>query len=372
MAASDNPPRNQVRVAGTLLMTFAVVFPQRHAFAEDAPDFAVIQEKWNATVEEIQKLQQEFAKATPERRQEIREQFVEGLGRLEEMAPSYEAAAHQAYLSGDETTRKDALDVLALMLSARLQKDEYEPLYERGQQLAEAGVSDPRILDPAGIAAFVVNDYASARKWLEAAKAANQISSEGRMYLGLIDDYAGYWEKEKAIRAKEATDDLPRVKLETTAGDIVIELLENEAPQTVGNFVSLVEKGFYDGLAFHRVLPNFMAQGGCPDGTGGGGPGYEIHCECYKKGYRRHFRGSLSMAHAGRDTGGSQFFLTFVPTDHLNGKHTVFGRVIEGMENLAKIKRIEPGQPGQDSPTKIVKATVLRKRDHEYEPTKVE
>ena len=105
-----------------------------------------------------------------------------------------------------------------------------------------------------------------------------------------------------------------------------------------------MEKKFYDGLTFHRVIPGFMAQGGDPKGDGTGGPGYTIPDECYQENHRNHFRGSLSMANTGqRDTGGSQFFLTFVPTAHLDGKHTVFGRVIEGMDVLAKLQRCEPG-----------------------------
>ncbi|MHC4403606.1 MAG: peptidylprolyl isomerase [Planctomycetota bacterium] len=164
---------------------------------------------------------------------------------------------------------------------------------------------------------------------------------------------------------------MPRVLLKTSKGDVVVELLENEAPQAVANFVSLVESGFYDGLAFHRVLPGFMAQGGCPKGDGTGGPGYNIYCECHAANHRKHFRGSLSMAHAGRDTGGSQFFLTFLPTSHLNGRHTVFGRVIKGFEVLEKLQRRSPSDPGPKPADKIVKAQVLRKRDHAYEPTKV-
>jgi len=165
---------------------------------------------------------------------------------------------------------------------------------------------------------------------------------------------------------------LPRVKLMTSKGDIVLELFENEAPDTVGNFISLVEKGTYNGLTFHRVLKNFMAQGGDPKGDGSGGPGYTIYCECYKPEYRRHFQGSLSMAHAGRDTGGSQFFLTFRQTPHLNGKHTCFGRVIEGMDGLSKLQRRDPQGTTTGAPDSIVKAEVVRKRDHAYAPRKVE
>lgn len=173
---------------------------------------------------------------------------------------------------------------------------------------------------------------------------------------------------EEKIRAAEAAaDDLPRVKMKTTKGDIVIELFENQAPNTVANFITLVEKKFYDGLTFHRVLEDFMAQGGCPTGSGTGGPGWAIACECKRPDARQHFPGTLSMAHAGPNTGGSQFFLTFVATDHLDGRHTAFGRVIEGADVLAKLQRIDPNRrsPGVQ-PDKMLEVTVLRKRNHPY------
>ncbi|NLE38694.1 MAG: peptidylprolyl isomerase [Pirellulaceae bacterium] len=167
---------------------------------------------------------------------------------------------------------------------------------------------------------------------------------------------------------------MPRVRLKTTKGDIVLELFENEAPNTVANFISLVEKGFYDDLTFHRVLERFMAQGGCPEGTGMGGPGYQIPSEAQKPNHRKHFRGSISMAlgSAGdkplHDSGGSQFFITFVPTSSLDGDYTVFGRVIEGMDVLHQLRRRNPDEAKDTlpAPDRIIEANVLRKRDHEY------
>jgi cyclophilin family peptidyl-prolyl cis-trans isomerase len=183
---------------------------------------------------------------------------------------------------------------------------------------------------------------------------------------------------ELLIRQREATaDDLPRVKLTTTQGDIVIELFENEAPETVGNFISLVESDFYSNIFFHRVIEGFMAQTGCPLGTGTGGPEYKIECECYSPEARPHFTGSLSMAHAGKDTGGSQFFLTFERTDTLDGRHTVFGRVIDGLEVLENLKRthVVINRREEEIPDikkdQIVSAEVIRKRDHVYRPNKV-
>jgi cyclophilin family peptidyl-prolyl cis-trans isomerase len=195
------------------------------------------------------------------------------------------------------------------------------------------------------------------------------MSQIGQQMVGNLDYYKAAWKKEQEIRAAEAkADDLPRVLLKTNKGEIEIELFENEAPNSTANFIALVEKGFYNGVVFHRVLPQFMAQGGDPTGTGSGGPGYVIPCECYQPNHRLHFRGTLSMAHAGRDTGGSQFFLTFLPTRHLDGKHTAFGRVVKGMDVLPKLQRRNPEQPEQPEPDKIVEAKVLRKRPHAYAP----
>jgi peptidyl-prolyl cis-trans isomerase B (cyclophilin B) len=114
--------------------------------------------------------------------------------------------------------------------------------------------------------------------------------------------------------------------METSKGTIHLDLFEKDAPNTVANFVKLAKSGFYDGVSFHRVIKNFMIQGGDPTGTGGGGPGYKIKCEINTQ---KHTPGTLSMAHAGKDTGGSQFFITHVATPHLDGVHTVFGRTTD-------------------------------------------
>ncbi|MBU9714771.1 peptidylprolyl isomerase [Evansella tamaricis] len=123
------------------------------------------------------------------------------------------------------------------------------------------------------------------------------------------------------------------------SGDkINIEFFPNEAPGTVENFEKLANEGFYNGLSFHRVIPGFVAQGGCPHGTGTGGSGKNIKCETAGNPHK-HVQGSLSMAHAGKDTGSSQFFLVHEPQPHLDGVHTVFGQVIEGMEAVLRIKQ---------------------------------
>jgi peptidyl-prolyl cis-trans isomerase B (cyclophilin B) len=125
--------------------------------------------------------------------------------------------------------------------------------------------------------------------------------------------------------------------IETEKGNIVLELFAKDVPVTVNNFVFLAREGFYDGTTFHRVIPNFMAQGGDPTGTGTGGPGYFFADEFSQ---HTHVAGALSMANAGTNTNGCQFFITYTPQHHLDGKHSVFGQLIEGMDVLRKI---EPG-----------------------------
>lgn len=131
---------------------------------------------------------------------------------------------------------------------------------------------------------------------------------------------------------------MKKVIMETDKGTIELELFEKDAPNTVKNFEKLINEGFYNGLTFHRVIPDFVIQGGCPVGNGTGGPGYTIKCET-EGNLNKHGTGALSMAHAGKDTGGSQFFITHSPQPHLDGVHTVFGKVISGMDVVNSIKQ---------------------------------
>lgn len=129
-------------------------------------------------------------------------------------------------------------------------------------------------------------------------------------------------------------------EITTDYGVLKLEFYENDAPNTVANFVKLAKSGFYDGLTFHRVIPEFVVQGGCPHGTGTGGPGYTIKCET-QGGNQFHDRGVVSMAHAGKDTGGSQFFICLnrKNTQHLDRNHTCFGKITDGVDLIDKIKQ---------------------------------
>jgi cyclophilin family peptidyl-prolyl cis-trans isomerase len=211
---------------------------------------------------------------------------------------------------------------------------------------------------------FAAHRFAEAQAALEALvkeELPDEARQQAEQYLDMAKRCAEPWKAEQAVReAEKKADDLPRARLTTSRGPIEIELFENEAPNTVANFVELIEKKFYDGLVFHRVIPSFMAQGGCPKGNGTGDAGYRFKDELGKAA-RHHFRGSLSMANSGPDTNGSQFFITHLPTGWLDGKHTVFGRVIAGQE-AADLLQIGD---------RIVKAEILRKRPHEYKALRI-
>jgi cyclophilin family peptidyl-prolyl cis-trans isomerase len=190
----------------------------------------------------------------------------------------------------------------------------------------------------------------------------------------LAVEHIDLWAAEQELRAAEAeTGDLPMAEIHTSKGRVVIELFENEAPNTVANFISLAESGFYDGTKFHRFVPDFMVQGGDPNSKddapedagapGSGNPGYFIPDEHDRDDHRNHFRDSLAMAkQPAPNTAGCQFYLNHRPTPWLNGRHTVFGRVVDGLDVRLELRE-------DDEITAIV---ILRKRDHEYAPETVE
>lgn len=182
------------------------------------------------------------------------------------------------------------------------------------------------------------------------------------------EQYIELWKTEESLRAQEeSANDLPRVLLTTDKGTILLELFEDHAPNTVANFISLIDQAFYNGTKFHRVIANFMSQGGDPNSreggdatkVGQGNPGYYIPDEVNRDDHRKHFAGSLAMAKVDApNTAGCQFYITHAPTQWLNGKHTVFGRVIDGLDVARAIEQDDV----------IQSITILRKRDHGYAP----
>ncbi len=331
--------------------------------------------QWKQMLKDLQQLRADFDSAKPSQIPGIRKRWEEVVSLGDELFPELRSAALAAFVENPQTRDRALVRMLIELAGEALLADDYETCEHISVSMLEAGSNERKLHDMIGISRFANHKFVEAEQAFKRAEQVGEISQMGRNYYGEVKNgYIEFWEKEAAIRALEAeADDLPRVKLATTKGEIVIELFENEAPETVGNFVNLVEQGYYDGLKFHRVMQNFMAQAGCPKGDGSGGPGYRIYCECLTRNdHRKFFTGSLGMAHRGQNTGGSQFFITFRPAANLNSKHTCFGRVIKGLEIVREITRIDPDKPDAKlQPDKIITAEVIRKRDHDYVPRRV-
>lgn len=358
-------------------------------------------EKYKDSLREIEKLRTQYQTAGATERKRLNEQLTGHVANAQSLVNELVDATMEAYRTApnsDPRVTELLASVAEYYVTGRDAAGPTQPIVGGGQYeqalpilnlLSEGQADNPELPVWGFLAAFMGNDYPLAEQFLKTAvetgafQKAKDHQSKSRArtdaldlamnYAHAFNHYREMWQSEAEIRDAEASaDDLPRVKLTTTKGAITLELFENEAPQSVANFLTLVKQGFYDGSPFHRVIENFMAQGGAKGDDGSGGPGYTIPCECYEPDARMHFRGSLSMAHRGKDTGSSQFFLTTVPTGHLDGKHTVFGRIIDGIEVLGDITRRQPtGNPSQDEalpePDRIIKAEILRDRGHTYE-----
>lgn len=338
-------------------------------------EFYQLYDVFKPKIQKLYTLMHEYQTASPERRDAIvneyeplsRETEQDGRKMLDVAIAAFNEAPLQNF---------DVVNYLLQMAHNEFSIENYENAFKifNALLIEDKPEQFKQLLPAAAESAFNVMELDKAEQWFKELQDIQELSLELKDKFRSIPQFRKMWEAEQAIRAKETDSNLPRVLLKTNKGDIELVLFEDEAPNTVANFVSLVEKGYYTNVPFHRVLEKFMAQGGDPTGTGSGGPGYAIDCECLEKPGkpkpRNHFRGSISMANAGLNTNGSQFFLTFVPTSFLNGKHTVFGRIDKGIEVLGDLQRIDPEDQSPTVPDRILEAKVLSKRDHEYQPVR--
>ena len=240
------------------------------------------------------------------------------------------------------------------------------------QRLVDGGIETSTLSLLGYQANFVLNDFEAARLLLF--EANDRGHKGGQPVLDQLRIITGKWLRELRLRKADAESNVPKVKIELDVGELIIELFEDHAPNTVANFISLVESGFYDGLAFNKVSPNDVVIAGSPTVDGLGGPGYAIKDECEGEDIRHHFTGVISMFPVRKDGGGSQFLITKQPQPKLDNKITAFGRVVEGLENVYKIKVVDRTRgvvPNSPLPTEIKKMTVISKRDHEYKPEKI-
>ncbi len=295
-----------------------------------------------------------------------------------------EPAAVEAFRSdptGSRAAAAKVFEVLASKLSPRGRDSRYDP--QEGLRLVNTILEikggdigkDPgvrplpedesfiNVIYQGYLASYGLQDFESAEAF---------ISRLENMDIGLdpevrknFDATVEAWEEEQALRAEEArVDNLPRVKLETTHGDVVIELFENQAPNTVANFIKLTQEGYYDGLEFFQVVPSNYARSGCTTNDGTTHPGYRIRNE-FENG-RRHFAGTVVMQNDGEDTAGAQFIILHRPDPNLKEKVVSFGRVIEGLENVYSFKTVNRIRTAGGEATIINKATVVRAPSFEH------
>jgi cyclophilin family peptidyl-prolyl cis-trans isomerase len=369
--------QRSIRFFLLLLMLIAVLPAGSTRAQADSSDHDQVIGEWKSTIHQLGKLRLRHQLADSDEQKEIRQEFETLMAKAHELEPAVNVAIEAQY---QQSPRKNPeLEALLLTrLKATLNTVGFREVLRLAKMLIEAGCKNPAPYT-LGVPAAIDHDQLDlAKAWIEKAEQQNigganaeALQKALRKPLALWNDEQEYRQKLQAAGEADPAKLLPRVKIETSKGDVVVELFEDDAPNTVANFISLVEKGYYDGHKMHRIIPGFMAQMGDPLGNGKGGPGYKIACECHQPNYRRHFRGTLSMAHSGRDTGGSQFFLTFNSTPHLNGKHTAFGRVVEGFDVLDELEKVgTPDGKPIEIPV-IIEASVLNKRDHKYLPKKV-
>ena len=362
-----------------VLLAGMILAQKKQAQAADDPLVAEFQAKFAAYREvsaQIEKLQQDFeAAAKAQDQAKIKEIQASARTILKQAETTFMNAvpvASALYAKTDGTN--DELNQFMLTYANYLLTvDNYDAAYQLFASFLSKGMhkNHPEIFEMAGVAAFGSNRFNAAKKCFNyATQTKTPLSQQAQMYR---DDITNYYEKEWMLEVQKEqqeaqANNLPEVLIRTTAGDMKVVLYENEAPNTVASFITLVEKGFYNGLSFHRVLPGFMAQGGCPKGDGTGDAGYKLPEEFSKPGARKHFRGSLAMARSmDPNSAGSQFYISFLPTKFLDGQYTVFGRVVEGLDTLSNIQRVDPERPipGLEK-TKIIEMRVLRKRNHDY------
>ena len=311
------------------------------------------------------------------------------------MKAEYEAARDVARKLMNETFQKavelfrlrkgdyETGAMMATVLEYRKSFSIYENSREAAELLIETDVTFPFLYLIAARASFIDGKYDRVMVHYQSFVDLNgheKLEKIDNVIANILDAYPELWAREQALREADAkADDLPRVLLETTRGPVTLELFENQAPNTVANFIKLVEDGYYDGSDFYQVVDDFIAMGGDPVGDGTGTSGRFIPDENKHPDARGFFRGSISMAVMPdqRDktknvpnTASSQFAIALMPFLRKDEPKTIFGRVIEGMDVVSTFRRIDPSEKKEKSvqlpPDRIKSAKVIRKRDHEY------
>lgn len=290
----------------------------------------------------------------------------------------------------DPEKNLEIANLLYYVAKQEVEGDRPEGMLDLLEALIEFNYPDPQLRNFHTIASFALNEYDRCYESLKYLVDNKRATEQLEAMFAEFDAKKQLWEQELEYRRQDAAGEpLPKALIKTTKGDIEIELFENHAPETVGNFISLVEQGYYENLTFHRITQHYMAQTGCENGDGTGNPGYTVFGEMNKPNARNFFRGTLGMALASNiqtgeilpNSAGSQFFFSFLPAYNLNGQYTAFGRVTKGMHVLGILAKIDPDEDEEKKkkdgdnkvmPDEVIRIEILNKRDHEYKPNKVE
>ena len=327
-----------------------------------------------SALREAAELQRKYLgiKTTDEEKEEIGEKLEKISKVVSKIHPKLFDLAEKAWL--EEPSREDGefLNFIIQVLETRMTVGEYERANAIMQGLISLKIPEilPDLYDAAGEIAFMLNDFEQAARFFELAEQNKVLSERCAGFKKDLSYYRSSWAKESVFRQQDSEKkDLPRVTLDTTKGKIVLELYEDQTPNTVANFVYLVEKGFYDGKFFEQVIPGEGAVAGRSLENPDGGPGWTIRDEFDATNSRNHYRGTISMMRGEPNSAGSMFFISFSPIKDLDGKYVVFGRVIEGMDVLTKLQIMDPTNPDpMAEPDQIEKASAMTKRDHKYRP----
>lgn len=291
------------------------------------------------------------------------------------------AAAIQEYRINPAENEKIG-GMLARFTERNVESDRFDGVLEASMALLDANYPEPDLLRRAFLAAAAINRYDEAQRLVDRLDELGtnpQLVEQAAKDLPILK---ARWAREQELLAKDAAGEpLPRIELVTTKGIIEIELFENQAPNTVANFIKLVEDGFYDNKLFYRVVEHFAAQTGSPAGDGGGNGGFTVPSEREHPDNRDFFRGTVGLALAGDfvGSGSTQFFIVFSPATELDENYTAFGRVVGGMNVLGNLVRIDPDASKEKKaeqkgriPDELKSAKVLFKRSHPYEPERID
>lgn len=339
-------------------------------------------EAWGESISETRAVLIRFHNGTAETEPHYRDQYRELQVRGRE---TFDRAVRAATALLEHDPQESFLQAQFLLVAVhyRYNRDWFELTGPAAEVLMAVGTNDPKLPEIAGVSFFATDQFDRASPHLAKAAETGTLDEKHAGLPQAVEEYRKHWDRERVFRAEDREkDDLPQVRFSTTRGDVLVELFEDQAPNTVANFINLVESGYYDQLPFYQVIDSQIAMVGDAADDGLDASAGRIPDENQRSDARVTFRGSLAMAklpnpqsqqprtipHSAR----SHFFFTLMPFPEANSEYTVFGRVIQGMDAVSALRRVDPSVKDPENPAappdRVLSAEVIRKRSHPYEP----